>query len=149
MLERHGNHRAGSVGAVAGSGGGVADRLEEHADALFRLQEEELALAGAGRAAVILGGDLRVGVGLLQADQAGLAAALGAAGSMKEKRGIDQQGICPNMKKLAFGMSFFSSRSEMNPISSLFPLKKEGRGLVFTGKFRIKRKLSPLTEVVY
>ena len=46
-------------------------------------------------------------------------------------------------------MRFFSSRSEMNPISSPFPLKKEGRGLIFTAKFRIKQKLSPLTEVVY
>ncbi len=30
-----------------------------------------------------------------------------------------------------------------------FPPKKEGRGLIFTGKFPIKQKLSPLTEVVY
>ncbi len=37
----------------------------------------------------------------------------------------------------------------MNPISFLFPLKKEGRGLIFAGKFPIKWKLSPLTEVVY
>ncbi len=28
-------------------------------------------------------------------------------------------------------------------------LKKEGRELIFTGKFPIKQKLSPLTEVVY
>ncbi len=37
----------------------------------------------------------------------------------------------------------------MNPISSLFAPKKEGRGLIFTEKFPIKRKLSSLTEVVY
>ncbi len=36
----------------------------------------------------------------------------------------------------------------MNSISFLFPPKKEGRGLIFTEKFPIKRKLSPLTEVV-
>ncbi len=37
----------------------------------------------------------------------------------------------------------------MNSISFLFALKKEERGLIFTEKFPIKRKLSPLTEVVY
>ena len=45
-------------------------------------------------------------------------------------------------------MYYLGEKNE-SPISSLFSPKKEGRGLIFTGKFPIKQKLSPLTEVVY